>query len=177
MKSICLNLLSFVFLACATGFAPAAAQSLASAQVGATIVTPVTMAKENDLAFEKVAVRQSAGASAMKEMIAAGSATAASFTVSGSADYAYGLTMPEKFSMAVGGLTVTIGTTVRTASADYTLSRNGTDAIAIAGSLSLGASAPDLAMNAIHRADADHYDHDADFERERGGFPVTIIYN
>ena len=171
MKNFTSALISVAFLtlaACST--TTSFAQSSASSETSATIVTPLSMEKLADLEFTNVPVRQASakinvrhssvwGKSNRNHTVAAGNVTAASFTVSGYPHYAYGVTLPATVTMAFGTRTITIGTALSSASANYTLSAHGTDALSIAGTVSVNDQQL-VAMNT-----------------DTEGFPVTIIYN
>lgn len=84
------------------------AQETANATVTATIVTPISIQKDVDMNFGNVAVRTSAGGTVVLTPAGvrsrtngvtlpttdAGTVTAASFTVAGTEDYTYAITLP-----------------------------------------------------------------------------------
>lgn len=149
------------------------AQASASGQVSATIVTPMTVEKLADLEFNNVRLDQNdvskseKGSRARKHQKAAEVKTttvkAASFTLSGKANVAYGITMPATVSKSVGDYTVIIGTSV---SANYALNARGTDALSIAGTISVSKE-PMMATQTSQDED----------ETGFCDFPVTIVYN
>jgi hypothetical protein len=152
------------------------AQSASSFQASATIVTPSTVEKLADLEFlnvpaDRAVTKNVAGKGKIAKAKASqpavdGSVTAAAFTVTGNANYVYGVTMPSTVTKGVGNRTVTIGTFFSAASSDLTLSSGGTDALSIVGTLSVK-NEPYADTNAVA----------ASSEEEFEEFPVTIIYN
>ena len=163
-------------------------QSAVSVQVSASIVTPLAVAKLADLEFSYAPSRQVEAREANKQArlaarterercsaALANAVKAASFTVSGYANYAYGVTMPATVTKSIGNHVVTIGTTMSAASASYSLSDRGTDALSIAGTLSM-ACADSKAKTAVANSAPDADLDDQDFKAVEE-FPVTIIYN
>lgn len=172
MKSLHSLICSIAVLAGSCFSNSVSAQSSATSQVSATIVTPMTVEKLADLEFSNVSVNQAPAAKAGKvsramRRQAEGSATAvtaATFKLSGAADYAYGVTMPATVTKAVGDYTVTIGTLL---SSNYALNAGGTDALSIRGTITVSKE-PMLATNEPAPGDE---------EEGFGEFPVMIVYN
>ena len=170
MKNTLRILFSVVIIALNCVSNSASAQSSSSTTASATIVTPLSVEKIADLEITNiqesaaafgampVSARRAGKIMADQRCDGMGTVTAASFTISGYANYAYGVTLPTSVKMAVGSRTLTIGTKLNTASANSTLSEHGLDAISIAGTVSV-ADEQAMAMNTAEE------------------FPVTIIYN
>ena len=150
----------------------ATAQVSASAPTSATIVTPISIAKNTDMNFGNVAVSSAVGTVALAPASTrtktggvtlpanAGTVTAAQFTVSGQAGYTYAITLPTT-------LTITKATTLETMSVDTFTSTptptgtltTGSEVVLVGATLNVGASqVTGLYENAT-------------------GFAVTVNYN
>ena len=90
----------------------ASAQSSATATATATIVTPITITKTSDMNFGNVAVQASTGGTVVMTAAgvrtptsgvtlpgAAGTVSAASFTVNGQSGYTYAITLPASVTL------------------------------------------------------------------------------
>jgi len=145
------------------------AQASSSAQVGATIVTPMTIAKVSDMEFEvseKTASRRTA-----QKATASGASffvKPASFAVSGYADYAYGVTVPQSVTMSSGSQEITIDNIIASSSSNQMLSATGTGMLSITGKPSIR---PSGIVAAKEPAGTDNE------EEFINGIPVTILYN
>ena len=92
------------------------AQATATAAASATIITPITIAKTVDMNFGNVAVsastagtvvmspagvRSTGGAGGVTLPATSGTVAAASFTVSGQANYTYAITLPSTCTISI----------------------------------------------------------------------------
>ena len=164
MKNL-VNLLSLiVIIILSTASVCFAADNSANMSASATIVVPSTMAKTSNLQInmpvESISVNNTAAKSRkLSKSNNTGSVVAASFTVSGYANYAYSITVPSSVTISNGNKSITIGT--EAGSATRSLSADGIDNFSISGKVSFGNNAPVVAMNT----------------NKDEQFPVTVIYN
>ena len=153
------------------------AQVSATAQVAATIVTPLTIEKLNDLEFERFidrkAKKSGAGRTGKGRKINAVTAATvsttmkpASFNVTGYPDYTYGISVPATVTVSDGSHEFTLDDIVASGSFNQILSANGKGTVSISGKPFFRAADPST-------ADADV---EADPDEPRG-LPVTIMYN
>lgn len=127
----------------------------ATATATATIITPITITKVNDLNFGNIVststggtvVLSAAGArteSGVQLPTATGTITAASFTITGESGYAYGLTLPtEDYTLTTGAAGATQTMTLNAFTSDKTATIAGGSVI-----LSVGATL-NLAANQV----------------------------
>jgi len=146
------------------------AQASASAQVGATIVTPMTIAKVSDMEFQNVNHTAAARRSSKKAAkIAAPSAVKpAAFTVSGYANYAFAVAVPQTVTMSNGTHDITIENIIAEGATNQVLSATGTGTFSITGKPSIR---PSEMMAIAEPVDGE------DAEELINGIPVTILYN
>ncbi|PUZ22822.1 hypothetical protein DCC81_20585 [Chitinophaga parva] len=118
-KFNCISAITLVFAAITTSVS---AQETASATATATIVTPISIVKDVDMNFGNVAVQSTAGGTVVLTpagvrtatggvtlpSTATGTITAASFTVTGTGNYTYSITLPST------ALTITSGANTMT---------------------------------------------------------------
>lgn len=150
------------------------ATATAQADAHATIVTPITIVKVNDLEFGNVAVGASSGTVDLDPNGGArtptggvtlpavpGTVNPASFTVSGQANYVYGITLPSSITIASGANSMTISNinSYPTVASGGTLSGSGTETLYVGGTLGVAAS---QAAGTYSTA---------------ATFPVTVVYN
>lgn len=96
------------------------AQESATATASATIVTPISITRNVDLKFGNVAVQSATGGTVVLDTAGVrtptdgvtlpaitGIVSAASFTIGGTANYAYGVTLPSSVTLNSGGNTMT----------------------------------------------------------------------
>ena len=128
------------------------AQVSVSAGSSATIVTPISMVKNVDLAFGNVAVTDSAGTVQLAATVAGtrtpvggvtlpattGTFTAAKFTVSGQSGYTYAITLPASVTLTSGVNTMTVDNIVSTPNATGTLT-GGTEVLYVGATLNVSA--------------------------------------
>lgn len=148
--------------------------STATASATATIVTPIEISNVLDMNFGNIAVGNTAGTVLLSPAggrtpsggvtlpATAGTVSAATFNVTGEANYTYTITLPSTTYTLNGpsSNTMTIGTfTSTTTSGTATLSAGGTDGISVGATLSVGASQ----ATGVYTSAAE--------------FPVTVNYN
>ena len=151
------------------------AQASATASASATIITPITIAKNVDMNFGNVAVsastggtvvlapagtRTTGGAGGVTLPSTIGTVAAADFTVSGQASYTYAITLPTTANLSDGsGHTMAIGSFTSYPSSTGTLSGSGTQDLTVGATLTVAAAqTPGVYTNAT-------------------GVPVTVNYN
>ena len=152
----------------------AQATATAQADAHATIVTPITIVKVNDLEFGNIAVGASSGSVDLDPNGGArtpsggvtlpavpGTVNPASFTVSGQAGYIYGITLPSTITIASGAnsMTITNINSYPTVAAGGQLGSGGTETLFVGGTLGVAAS---QAAGTYSTA---------------ATFPVTVVYN
>lgn len=136
-------------------FAPSAfAQATASADVSATIITPISISKTSDMNFGNIATNGAVGTVVLSPAGArttsggvtlpatVGTVAAASFTVEGSDAYTYSITLPTSVIITSVGsdqMTVNNFTSTPTAVAGGTLT-SGSQVITVGATLNLSAS-------------------------------------
>ena len=138
-----------VFMASTSMFAQVSSTSTASA----TIVGPIAIANTAALNFGNVAVNSSAGTvvitpAAVRSTTGGctlpavtGSPTAASFTVTGAANYTYAITLPAvATTISSGANNMTVDTWTSTPSSTGTLSSGGTQTLTVGGTLHVAGS-------------------------------------
>ena len=153
------------------------AQVSASAQATATIVTPMTIEKLNDLEFEQVTrkaaprstARRTSGGRKSNVASAATATTStsmkpASFNVSGYPDYTYGVSVPASVTVSGSSHEFTLDNIA--ASFNHILSASGKGTVSITGTPSIRAAGTLTADRTV-----------SDDPDEPQGLPVTIIYN
>ena len=150
------------------------AQATATASASATIITPITIAKTVDMNFGNVAVsatlagtvvlspaggRSAGGAGGVTLPATMGTVAAASFTVSGQANYTYAITLPASTSITSGGNSMTVDNFTSTPSATGNLGSGGSETLTVGATLNVtAAQAAGVYTNAA-------------------GVPVTVNYN
>lgn len=131
------------------------AQATASATATATIVTPISITKNVDMNFGNIAVQASTGGtvelSPAGVRIASGgvtlpvnngTVTAASFTVDGSGNYTYSITLPSSALIITSGAnTMTVDAFTSSPSAIGTLTA-GTQTLTVGATLNVAAANP-----------------------------------
>ena len=150
------------------------AQATATASASATIITPITIVKDVDMNFGNVAVsatlggtvvlapagtRTTGGAGGVTLPATVGTVAAASFTVSGQANYTYAITLPTTKTITSGANTMTVDNFTSNPSATGTLSGAGSQTLTVGATLNVSAAqASGVYTNA-------------------SGVPVTVNYN
>jgi hypothetical protein len=132
------------------------AQATATATATATIVTPISITKNVDMNFGNIAVQASAGGvvilhpngsrsltgTGVTLPAAAGTVTAADFTVNGNGNYTYAITLPASTILTItggGSDVMTADTFTSTPNGVGTLS-SGTDDLTVGASLHVAAA-------------------------------------
>jgi len=146
IKKLAVCLVMFTFSAAM--FAQVSATSTASA----TIVTPIAISNTAALNFGNVAVNSSAGTVVMTAAgvrsvtggctlpAVAGSPAAASFNVTGTANYTYAITLPAvATTISSGANSMTVDTWTSTPTSTGTLNGSGTQTLTVGGTLHVGA--------------------------------------
>jgi Domain of unknown function (DUF4402) len=152
MKKINLSfLITLAFVAFATS---ASAQETASATATATIVTPISIVKDVDMNFGNVAVQSTTGGTVVLSpagvrtatggvtlpTTATGTITAASFTVTGTGNYSYAITLPSTaLTITSGANTMTVTTFTSDPSGVGTLTA-GTQTLNVGATLNVSAA-------------------------------------
>jgi hypothetical protein len=139
----------FLFMASAPIFAQVSATSSASA----TIVGPIAIANTAALSYGNVAVNSTAGTVVITPAgvrsttggctlpAVTGSPTAASFNVTGAANYTYAITLPAAATtISSGANNMTVDTWTSTPSSTGTLSAAGTQTLTVGGTLHVAGS-------------------------------------
>ena len=150
------------------------AQATATASASATIITPITIVKNVDMNFGNVAVsatiagtailapagtRTTGGAGGVTLPATTGTVAAASFTVSGQANYTYAITLPSTTNITSGGNTMVVNAFTSSPATTGTLSSLGSQTLNVGATLNVNAAqAPGTYTNA-------------------SGVPVTVNYN
>ena len=151
------------------------AQALATASASATIITPITIVKTVDMNFGNVAVsatiagtavlapagtRTTGGAGGVTLPATNGTVSAASFTVSGQANYTYAITLPTTATISDGAShNMTVNAFTSSPSATGLLSSGGSQVLTVGATLNVtAAQTPGVYTNAT-------------------GVPVTVNYN
>lgn len=132
------------------------AQTSATANASATIVTPISISKTVDMNFGNVAVQTSTGGTVVMTPggvrsatggvtlpTTSGTVTAATFTVSGQATYTYSITLPSTdLTITSGSNTMAVNTfTSNPASTGSgTLSAGGTQTLTVGATLNVAAA-------------------------------------
>jgi hypothetical protein len=138
------------------------AQSTATAEASATIITPITILKTQDLKFGNIAVQQLTGGSVVLTPggvrnatggvtlpTVTGDVSAASFTVSGDGNRTFSISLPTAPITLTGGAggTMSLGTFTSTPSATGTLDA-GSKIVTVGGTLTVSAGqSPGLYTN------------------------------
>ncbi|WP_246496580.1 DUF4402 domain-containing protein [Chitinophaga varians] len=145
-----------LLLASAFSTANVYAQETASATATATIVTPISITKDVDMNFGNVAVQSTAGGTvvlspagvrtvtggATLPSTATGTVTAASFTVTGTGNYTYSITLPSTaLTITSGSNTMTVTNFVSNPSGVGQLS-SGTQTLTVGATLNVSAAQP-----------------------------------
>ena len=131
------------------------AQATAQASATATIVTPISIVKVVDMNFGNIAVTSSGGTVILSTAGArsttggvtlpavTGTVTAASFTVSGTASFAYNVTLPSSATLSNGGNNMTADVfTSNPSGSNGVLSAGGTQTLAVGSTLHVSAAQP-----------------------------------
>ena len=129
------------------------AQVSATATATATIVTPITIVNAGNMNFGNVAVGSSLGTVIMTPAgsrsatggvtlpVVTGTVSAATFTVSGQANYTYSITLPgSATTISSGGNSMTVDTWTSNPTPTGTLSSGGTQSLTVGATLHVGAS-------------------------------------
>lgn len=135
---------------------PACAQATGTATASVTIVTPISVAKTTDMSFGNIAV--SVAANGTVEMTPAGTRTstggvtlpaasgtvaAASFTISGQANYTFAITLPTSVVSIINGQsTMDVHTFTSFPASVGTLSAGGTNVMTVGAKLDVNAGQP-----------------------------------
>ncbi len=148
------------------------AQSTATATATATVITPISIAKTADMSFGNLAVQAATGGtvvlapagtrtstSGVTLPVAAGTVTAAAFTITGSGSSTYAITLPSSVTLtrASGSETMAASSFTSNPSATGTLS-SGTQNISVGATLTVAAGQVAGTYNS-------------------GNFNVTVNYN
>ena len=157
------------------GSASVVAQSTATATASATVVTPISITKVTDMNFGNVAVsallagtatltplgsRSAGGAGGVTLPAILGTVAAATFLVTGQANYTYSITLPSSSTLSDGsGHSMTVTGFTSSPSATGTLSILGVQTLSVGATLNLAAG---QAAHAYTSA---------------SGVPVTVNYN
>ena len=132
------------------------AQATATASASAVIITPISIAKNVDMAFGNVAVsastggtvvldptgtRTTGGAGGVTLPSTTGTVAAADFTVSGTATYSYAITLPTTATLSDGsGHTMIVNTFTSLPATTGVLSGGGTQDLAVGATLNVSAA-------------------------------------
>ena len=131
------------------------AQATTSASASAIIITPITIAKTVDMNFGNVAVsaslagtvvmtpagvRTAGGAGGVTLPVTAGTVAAASFTVSGQANYTYAITLPSTCTISSSSNTMIVNGFTSTPATTGTLSGTGTQTLLVGATLNVSAA-------------------------------------
>jgi hypothetical protein len=129
------------------------AQVSATASASATIVTPIAISKTVDMNFGNVAVSTTAGTVIMTPAgirtltggvtlpATTGTVTAASFNVTGAANYTYAITLPgSALTITSGANTMTVSTFTSNPATTGTLSGTGSQTLNVGATLNVTAS-------------------------------------
>lgn len=129
-------------------------QVTADASVSVNIVTPIAIVKAADMNFGNVAVsasvagtvvlppsgpRTTGGAGGVTLPANIGTVSAASFTVSGQANYSYAITLPSSVSITDGTHTMTVNTFTSSPATTGTLSAGGSQTLTVGATLNVTA--------------------------------------
>lgn len=131
------------------------AQATASATATATIVTPISITKNVDMNFGNIAVQASTGGTVelspggvriasggVTLPVNNGTVTAASFTINGSGNYTYSITLPSSpLIITSGANTMTVDAFTSSPSAIGTLTA-GTQTLTVGATLNVAAAEP-----------------------------------
>lgn len=131
------------------------AQATASATATATIVTPISITKNVDMNFGNIAVQTSTGGTVelspagvriasggVTLPVTNGTVTAASFTINGSGNYTYSITLPSTALVITSGAnTMTVDAFTSSPSAIGTLTA-GTQNLTVGATLNVAAAKP-----------------------------------
>jgi len=140
-----------VALLCVASATATFAQASATANASATIVTPISISKNNDMNFGNVATDGSVGtvilAPASTRTLSGGvtlpattgTVAAASFAVAGSGSYTYAITLPSSVVIASGANHMTVDTFTTSTDLAGTLS-SGAQTLTVGATLNLVAS-------------------------------------
>lgn len=153
-KDLIKPILAAILLA---GFTTATfAQETATATATATIVTPISISKTVDMNFGNVAVQTATGGtvlltpggsrtstSGVTLPTAAGTVTAATFTVSGVGTYTYSITLPSTaLTITSSSNTMTVTDFISSPSPIGTLAAGGTQTLTVGATLNVAAAQP-----------------------------------
>lgn len=151
---IALSIVAVAALLVPAGSAMAQSSASASATATATIVAPITLTNTTDLAFGNIVASGAAGTVTVTPAgvrSAGGGATAisglpvsaAAFNVAGGADRTFTITLPAgPVPINAGANTMNVGTFTSSLGASSTLDGTGAAALAVGGTLSVGANQP-----------------------------------
>ncbi len=135
--------------------AGAFAQETATATATATIITPISISKTTDMNFGNVAAQSTASGTVVLTPAGVrsvtggttipattGTVSAASFTVTGEADYTYSITLPTAdVTITSGANTMTVNTFTSTPSGTGTLTE-GSQTVTVGATLNVSAAQP-----------------------------------
>ena len=142
---------TFKILAVLVAMVGFSAASYAQSTASATIVTPIAIAVVNNMNFGNInagsggtvvlpttGARQATGGVTLPATT--GTVSAASFTVSGQADYTYSITLPSTVTIthSAGTETMSIGTFVSDPATTGTLNGSGTQTLNVGATLTVG---------------------------------------
>ncbi|MHB1047194.1 MAG: DUF4402 domain-containing protein [Thermoanaerobaculia bacterium] len=148
---IALTALAAIAMLVPAGSAMAQSSASASATATATIITPITLTNTTALQFGNVVASTTAGTivvSAAGARSWTGGATgisgltvsAAAFTVGGGADRTFTISLPASTTITSGTNNMTVDTFTSSLGASSTLDGTGAAALAVGGTLNVGAS-------------------------------------
>jgi hypothetical protein len=131
------------------------AQVSATGSASATIVTPIALAKTQDMNFGNVAVSATAGTVVLTPAgtrsstggvtlpTTAGTVTSASFTVTGAPNYTYSITLPSTATTITSGVNnMTVNTFTSNPTPTGLLNGSGTQTLKVGATLNVSASQP-----------------------------------
>ena len=142
------------------------AQVSATANVTATLVTPIEISKEIDMNFGNVAVSSSAGTVVLTPSgsrsltggvtlpMVAGTVTAAVFYISGTPDYAYSITLPSAdLTLSNGTDNMSVNVFASNPASTGILSASGLQELNVGATLNVGASQPNGVYTSVNPFD------------------------
>ena len=157
MKNLTKILTMAGIVACSAFATKASAQQIATdnGDAHATVVTPISIAKAADMEFGNLAVDASGGTVVLPATgsrtttggvtlpSTTGTVNAASFTVSGQANYVYAITLPSSITITDGAshnMTINSVVSSPTVASGGTLSAGGTETLYVGGTLNVTGS-------------------------------------
>lgn len=154
MKTTCIKQVLFIAATAMLGSKQLYAQATATASVSATVIAPVSLAKNVDLNFGNAAVSAGTGGVVILSTsstrsttgggvtlpVTAGTVSAANFTVSGAPGYTYAITLPSSATITgPSSATMTVSSFNSTPAATGTLNAGGTQTLTVGASLTVAA--------------------------------------